>query len=54
MEREKRRKEGGMGRRKRRGGRGLLLAVWAVKLVSEQQLDSRDAWHTLPNSSVCF
>ena len=41
-------------RRKEGGGRGSLHPAWAAKLVSEQQLDSGDARHTLPTSCVCF
>lgn len=47
-------REGWMDRRKEGGGRGLLHPAWAAKLVSEQQLDSGDARHTLPTSCVCF
>lgn len=36
------------------GGRVLLQPAWAGKLVSEQQLDSGDAQHTLPTGCVCF
>lgn len=53
LERRKRRKLVN-DRRNERGGRGLLLPAWAGKLVSEQQLDSGDAQHTLLTDCVCF
>lgn len=51
---ERKRERNGWIDEKKGRGRGLLHPAWAAKLVSEQQLDSRDAQHTLPTSCVCF